>query len=78
VESGAYSADLKTFSGDRTLMTQNFLRAKPTAAGTTVAIVVPADLLEAGTYCTVQLHLTSTNGRSEHINRFTFKVVADE
>lgn len=65
-----YSAELKTFSGDRTLLTLNFLQAIQTDAGSSVEIVVPSDLLRADTYYTV--HLRSPEG-TDH---FTFKVVA--
>jgi hypothetical protein len=64
-----YSAELKTFTGDQTLMTQNFLQPTRTENGSIVEIVVPVDLLKADTYYTVHLH---SSGRTD---RFTFKVV---
>jgi hypothetical protein len=64
-----YSAELKTFIGDQTLMTQNFLQPTRTENGSIVEIVVPVDLLKADTYYTVQLH------SSDRTDRFTFKVV---
>jgi len=64
-----YSADLKTFTGDQTLMTQNFLQPTRTENGSIVEIVVPVDLLKADTYYTVHLH------SSDRTDRFTFKVV---
>jgi hypothetical protein len=64
-----YSAELKTFTGDQTLMTQNFLQPRRTDSGSVVEIVVPADLLKADTYYTVHLH------SSDRTDRFTFKVV---
>ena len=64
-----YSAELKTFKGDQTLMTQNFLRPTQTENGSVVEIVVPADLLRADIYYTVHLH------SSDRTDRFTFKVV---
>ena len=64
-----YSAELKTFTGDQTLMTQNFLQPRRTENGSIVEIVVPVDLLKADTYYTVQLH---SSGRTDS---FTFKVV---
>jgi hypothetical protein len=59
---------LKTFSGDRTLMIQSFLRPALTDAGWTVEIVLPADLLKPDTYYTA--HLYSTDSADD----FTFKV----
>jgi hypothetical protein len=64
-----YTAELKTFTGDQTLMTQNFLQPTRTENGSIVEIVVPVDLLKADTYYTV--HLLSS-GRTD---RFTFKVL---
>ncbi len=64
-----YSAELKTFAGDRTLLTLNFLQATRTDAGSIVEIMVPSDMLRADTYYTV--HLRSA-GATDH---FTFKVV---
>ena len=65
----SYSAELKTFTGDQTLMTQNFLQPTRTENGSVVEIVVPVDLLKADTYYTVHLH------SSDRTDRFTFKVV---
>jgi len=71
-ESRSYSAEVKTFAGDQTLMTQNFLQATRTDTGQVVAIVLPADLLKADTYYTVHLH------SSDRTDRFTFKVLANQ
>jgi hypothetical protein len=68
VASASYRAELKTFSGDRTLMIQSFLRPALTDAGWTVEIVLPVDLLKPDTYYTV--HLYSTDSADD----FTFKV----
>jgi hypothetical protein len=68
-EAQSYSADLKTFTADQTLMTQNLLQPRRTDSGSVVEIVVPADLLKADTYYTVHLH------SSDRTDRFTFKVV---
>ena len=68
-DSGSYTAELKTFTGDQTLLTENFLRPVRNDGGAVVEIIVPADLLAADTYYTVHLH---SPGRSDH---FTFKVV---
>jgi hypothetical protein len=65
----SYSAELKTFAGDRTLITQNFLPATTTDSGPVIELVVPADLLKVGTHYTVLLH---SSDRTDH---FTFKVV---
>lgn len=65
----SYSAELKTFAGDQTLITQNFLPATTTDSGPVIELVVPADLLKVGTYYTVLLH---SSDRTDH---FTFKVV---
>ncbi|HEX3106723.1 MAG TPA: hypothetical protein VHQ22_19965 [Terriglobales bacterium] len=65
----SYNAELKTFTGDQTLMTQNFLQPTGTENGAMVEIVVPVDLLKVDTYYTVYLH------SSERTDRFTFKVV---
>ena len=64
-----YTAELKTFAGDQTLMTQNFLQPTRTENGSMVEIVVPVDLLKVDTYYTVHLH------SSDRTDRFTFKVV---
>jgi hypothetical protein len=64
-----YSAELKTFAGDQTLITQNFVPATTTDSGPVIELVVPADLLKVGTYYTVLLH------SSERTDHFTFKVV---
>lgn len=76
VESDSYFADLDTFTGDRKLMSQMSLRAHHTANGRAVPIVVPAALLTAGTYYTVQLHPMNSNGHSTAAYRFTFAVLA--
>jgi hypothetical protein len=65
----SYIAELKTFGGDQTLITQNFLRAKTTDSGPVIELVIPADLLKVGTYYTVLLH---SSDRTDH---FTFTVV---
>jgi len=64
----SYTADLKTFAGDRTLMTQNFLQPVRTENGEAIEIVVPSDFLRAGDYYTV--HLRS----SDRTDLFSFKV----
>jgi hypothetical protein len=71
-ESSSYSAEVKTFAGDQTLVTQSFLQTTRTDTGQVVAIVLPADLLKADTYYTVHLH------SSDRTDRFTFKVVANQ
>lgn len=68
-EAQRYSAELKTFTADQTLMTQNFLQPTRTDNGSIVEIVVPVDLLKVDTYYTVHLH------SSDRTDRFTFKVV---
>ena len=68
-KASSYSAELKTFAGDRTLMTQNFLQPTQTENGSVVEIVVPADLLKPDIYYTVHLH------SSDRTDRFTFKVL---
>src|SRR5260370_15298996 len=68
-EAGGYSAELKTFSGDQTLLTISFLQARRTDAGSSVELLVPSDPLKADTYYTVHLHsLKSTD-------HFTFTLV---
>ncbi|HKW77003.1 MAG TPA: hypothetical protein VJN64_15840, partial [Terriglobales bacterium] len=64
-----YTTELMTFTGDQSLMTQNFLRPARSDGGTVVEVVVPANLLNADNYYTVHLH---SSGRTE---LFTFKVV---
>jgi len=76
VESDSYSADLETFTGDRKLMSQKFLEVHHTANGRVVPIVVPAALLTAGTYYTVQLDSLDANGHSTGQYRFTFAVLS--
>lgn len=78
IQLGTFSADLQTFSGDRILMTQNYLAAKTVDKKLAVPIIVPAELLQAGGYYTVQLYSAGPTGRSELINRFTFKVTSHE
>jgi len=68
-QAGNYAAELKTFSGDQTLLTQNLLRPIRSDGGTVVQIIVPIDLLAADTYYTVHLH------SFDRIDHFTFKVV---
>jgi hypothetical protein len=75
VESDSYFANLETFTGDRTLMSQKGLRAQHTANGRVVPIVVPAALLTAGTYYTVQLHSMNAKSHSTALYRFTFAVL---
>ncbi|MGH9566924.1 MAG: hypothetical protein ACRD4I_13125, partial [Candidatus Angelobacter sp.] len=65
----SYTAELKAFTGDQTLMTQNVLRPVRSDGGEAVEIIVPADLLKAHTYYTV---LLNSFDRTDH---FTFKVV---
>jgi hypothetical protein len=67
-----YSAELKTFAGDRTLMIQNFLQPSQKDTGWAVEIVIPADLLQPDVYYTVHLH---TPDGTDH---FTFKAVAGQ
>ena len=67
--SSSYSAELKTFGEEQTLLTENYVRPTPTHGGSIVEIVVPTDLLKAGVYYTVYLH---SGDRTGH---FTFKVV---
>lgn len=72
MKSDSYTAELKTFAGDRTFLTQTGLRPRQTPAGRVIEIVFPADLLDAGTYYTVSL---SASGLTD---RFTFKVVSSQ
>jgi len=65
----SFNAELKTFTGNKILMTQNFLQPARIDSGSAVEIVVPADLLRADSYYTVYLH---SPDRTDH---FTFKVV---
>ena len=65
----SYTAELKTFTGNQTLMTQNILAPVRNDSGESVEIIVPADLLKADTYYTVHLH---SSDRTDH---FTFKVI---
>jgi hypothetical protein len=68
----SYSAELKTFTGDQTLLTQNFLQVRRTDADSIVEIMLPSDLLRPDTYYTVYLH------SADITHRFTFKVVANQ
>ena len=65
----SYSAELKTFTGDQTLIIQNLLRGTRSDGRAVVEIIVPTGLLKSDTYYTVHLH---SSGRTDH---FTFKVV---
>jgi hypothetical protein len=78
VESDSYFADLETFTGDRKLMSKIVVQAHQTPKGRVVPIVVPAALLTAGTYYTVQLHLLNANDHSTGLYRFTFAVAMSE
>ncbi len=71
MKSESYGAELKTFSGDRLLMTQSLLRPRETSAGPAVEITFPADLLESDDYYTIVLHSTDTSAR------FTFRITSD-
>ena len=71
-QSSSYSAELKTFGDEQTLMTENFLRPTPTDRGLLIEIVVSTDLLRAGRYYTVHLHSADRTGH------FTFKVVENQ
>lgn len=73
-----FSADLQTFSGNRTLMSQNFLQPTAGKKSPTLAIMVPAQLLAPDGYYTVQLYALGPAGRAELINRFTFKVMSTQ
>ena len=68
----SYSAELTTFTGDQTLLTQNFLQVRRADADSIVEIMLPSDLLKPDSYYTVYLHSSDTT------HRFTFKVVADQ
>lgn len=68
--STSYIADIKTFAGDRTLMTQNYLQPVRRDGADSIEIIVPTDLLRADAYYTV--HLLSPN----RTDRFSFKVTA--
>lgn len=72
-KSATFSADLQMFSGNQTLMSQNFLQAASSEKGATVSITVPTRLLETDGYYTIQLYAA---GRSELVSRFTFKVTS--
>lgn len=75
-KSATFSADLQMFSGNQTLMSQNFLQAASSERGATVSITVPTRLLETDGYYTIQLYAFGPAGRSELVNRFTFKVTS--
>jgi hypothetical protein len=77
-KSDVYRADLQTFSGDRTLMSQNFLRAKNIGNEQSVQIIVPTEVFFSDGYYTVVLYSNGPAGHSELINRFTFKVTSRE
>jgi hypothetical protein len=77
-KSEVFRADLQTFSGDRTLMSQNFLRAKNLGKEQSVQIIVPTEVFFGDGYYTIVLYSSGPNGRSELINRFTFKVTSHE
>jgi hypothetical protein len=66
----SFTAELKPFAGDHVLMTQNFVEPTSAEDHKVVEIVVPAVLLRADNYYTVELH---SAGRSD---RFSFKVVS--
>lgn len=67
-EAQRYRAELKSFSGDKKLLVQDLLLPKAGETGTTVELIVPGDLLDAG-YYTVDLYSSS---RTDH---FTFRAV---
>jgi hypothetical protein len=67
-----YTAELKTFTGNETLMTQRFLPTAHNGVDLIAEIVFSSELLKADTYYTV--HLRS----SDATYRFTFKVIRDK
>lgn len=67
-----YTAELKTFTGNETLMTQSFLPRAHTGVDLIAEMVFSSELLKADTYYTV--HLRS----SDATYRFTFKVIRDK
>jgi hypothetical protein len=68
----SYSAELKTFEGDRVLLTQNVIDPRPSTVPAIVEIVVPVQLLQADAYYTVNLH---SEKRTDH---FTFRVTGGQ
>jgi hypothetical protein len=72
MKSDNYTAELKTFTGDRSLLTQTGLRPRHTPTGPVIEIAFPADLLEPGGYYTVSVQ------SSDVTNRFTFKAVSSQ
>lgn len=72
MQSDSYTAELKTFAGDRTFLTQGGLHPRMTAAGRIIEITFPADLLESGSYYTVCLNSSGVT------DRFTFKAVSSQ
>jgi len=71
MKSSSYTAELKTFAGDRVLMTQSLLRPRQTSLGPVIEIMFPADLVEPDNYYSIYLQSPDTS------TRFTFKVTAD-
>jgi hypothetical protein len=65
----SYKAELKTFNGDQTVLTQNVVRPVPDDSSRAVDVIIPTDLLTPDLYYTVYLHGFD---RTDH---FTFKVV---
>ena len=63
-----YSAEVKIFGEDQTVLTEEFLKVKGEAPDFFVEIVLPTDLLKSNTYYTVYLH------SSQLTDRYTFKV----
>jgi hypothetical protein len=70
-----YRATLRPFPGNRELLTENALHASNKSDGAAVTMAVPTDLLQSGTYYTVQLNAISTSGNVAEVDRFTFQVV---
>ncbi len=77
-EGSIYRADLKTFAGDRELLIENSLRARRTATGLSVDIVLPGDWLESQNYYTIHLRSITRDGQVQQVSRFTFYLAGEK
>jgi hypothetical protein len=72
----SYRATLKALD-DRELLVEKSVQSRYTAAGQTVTIAVPEDLLTNGTYYRVVLDAIKATGQAEEVDRFTFHFSAN-
>jgi hypothetical protein len=68
-----YRAVLKTVEGQKELLTRNMLRARASAGGITLPLIVPAKLLTRGAY-QIQLSGKTPTGQYKDVDLYYFRV----